>query len=127
MQMPLKGPPMRVRDARAQPNLWPLNLPTTLDGGGEVIAVLTINHTTATQIRPPSISNPMLNLNRRYAAALEKSAKADERLANAEESIASSLRDILHGKDTQSNSRPCKNVTTESRSTAKGGSHGRQR
>lgn len=69
----------------------------------------------------------MLNLNRRYAAALEKSAKADERLANAEESIASSLRDILHGKDTQSNSRPCKNVTPESRSTAKGGSHGRQR
>lgn len=56
----------------------------------------------------------MLNLNRRYAKALEKSAHADERLASAEESIARSVKEILRNpQDPQGNAkaRPCKNVT----------------
>lgn len=56
----------------------------------------------------------MLNLNRRYAAALEKSAKAEERLARAEESIAQSLHELLGNNSTQhgpNEKRPCKNVT----------------
>jgi len=68
----------------------------------------------------------MLNLNRRYASALEKSAKADERLANAEESMARNLREIL-GDDLQAPSHSIKNVTPENSKPAKGASHGRQR
>jgi hypothetical protein len=56
----------------------------------------------------------MLNLNRRYAKALEKSARADERLATAEESIARSVKEILRNPpDPQraAKDRPFKNVT----------------
>jgi hypothetical protein len=41
----------------------------------------------------------MTNLNRRYTQALEKSASAEKRLANAEETIARNLKDFLRDEE----------------------------
>lgn len=61
----------------------------------------------------------MLNLNRRYAAALERSARADERLATAEEKMARSIGEILREPASESKDRPCKNVTPPKAQTPK--------
>jgi hypothetical protein len=56
----------------------------------------------------------MFNLNRRHTEALEKTARAEERAAKAEETIARHLGEFLHDKGLPGDSkptRPLKNVT----------------
>ena len=48
-----------------------------------------------TQIGPPSKLIQMLNLNRKHTEALESSARAKKRLADAEETIARHLGDFI--------------------------------
>ena len=43
----------------------------------------------------------MLNLNRRHTEALEKTARAKKRIADAEETIARHLGDYLRDEDTE--------------------------
>jgi phosphatidylserine decarboxylase len=56
----------------------------------------------------------MTKLNRRYTQALEKSASAEKRLANAEETIARNLKDFFRDEESPEEvtpARPCKNGT----------------
>lgn len=48
----------------------------------------------------------MFNLNRRHTEALEKSARAEKRLSDAEETIARHLGDFLHDTDVIGESKP---------------------
>jgi uncharacterized membrane protein YccC len=50
----------------------------------------------------------MTNLNRRYTQALEKSASAEKRLANAEETIARNLKDFLRDEQSQKDATPAR-------------------
>lgn len=56
----------------------------------------------------------MKSLNRRYTEALEKSAQAEKRIADAEETIARHLKDFLNdneGEEQRTAARPAKNTT----------------
>jgi hypothetical protein len=56
----------------------------------------------------------MFTLNRRHTEALEKSARAEKRSADAEEIIARNLGDFLRSEESPAETkskRPCKNVT----------------
>jgi hypothetical protein len=48
----------------------------------------------------------MFNLNRRHTEAVEKSARAEKRLADAEETIARHLGDFLRDTDVVGESKP---------------------
>lgn len=56
----------------------------------------------------------MINLNRKHTEAVEKSARAERRTADAEETIARHLGDFIRDVKApveSKPSRPCKNVT----------------
>lgn len=85
--------------AQQQPNRWLQNFHSMLGERGKAEAGSTTSRMMTTQIGPLSISIQMLNLNRRHTEALEKIARTEERLADAEETIARHLGDFLRDEE----------------------------
>ncbi len=97
---------MQTHVAQTLPKRWRKSFQNTHGASGRAGAGSITSRMMTILTSQPSTYSPMFNLNRRHTEALEKSARAKKRLADAEESIARNLGAFLSDSDVESETPP---------------------